>query len=32
MVAPELRSTLRRFPTVPVDRAWVRRLARFGKR
>jgi acetyl esterase/lipase len=32
MVAPELRSTLRRFPTVPVDRGWVRRLARYGMR
>jgi len=32
LVAPELRSTLRRYPTVPVDRAWFRRLARFGMR
>ena len=32
MVAPELRSTLRRFPGLPLDRAWVRRLARYGMR
>src|SRR5262249_28069014 len=32
MVAPELRSTLRRIPMMPFDRACARRLARYGTR